>query len=356
MKKRWACVARLGAVGDNLIVSSVLPLLKRDGYLIEVITNATAGEVFENNPFIDKLTIKKDEDLPNNAADWQQWFVKRSKEYDRFHHLSNSIEGNLALNPDSTGFWWSDEVRRKKCGNSYLAETHDICGLPHEFAPGFFPTIEEDASVVTTKEKIGERMIGWVISGSRQDKIYPYSPMAVARLISETGVPVILVGARNDKDNSFAKTIMEHVERQNGSHKGLHEITGAPEGAWPLRRTLTLLQHCDLVITPDTGPAWAVAMCKMPKIMMLGHASAFNITHGWLNTVTLTADPERVPCAPCHRLHNDMTTCVPNKWNNGVACLSDISVETIVQAAKELLGEPIRAGSENLGERLRLVG
>jgi ADP-heptose:LPS heptosyltransferase len=97
----------------------------------------------------------------------------------------------------------------------------------------------------------------------------------------------------------------------------------------------------DLVVTPDTGTAWAVAMEQMPKIVMVSHASAENITKHWVNTTTLHADPQRVPCWPCHRLHNDISTCVPDKdVGKGAACMGDISVETVVQAVDKAWSKP----------------
>jgi hypothetical protein len=99
------------------------------------------------------------------------------------------------------------------------------------------------------------------------------------------------------------------------------------------------LLACDLVISPDTGAAWAVAFEPTPKIIMVSHASVENITRHHVNTIALSADPDRVGCSPCHRLHSDPSTCVPNKDGNGPACLSDLSVELIVTAAKAALGD-----------------
>jgi len=95
--------------------------------------------------------------------------------------------------------------------------------------------------------------------------------------------------------------------------------------------------QCDLVITPDTGTWWAVAMEPLPKILMVSHASAENIGKHAVNTMVLHADPGRVKCFPCHRLHSDFTTCTPNFENNGAACISDISVNTIVETARRML-------------------
>ena len=169
--------------------------------------------------------------------------------------------------------------------------------------------------------------------------MYPAATMAVARLVREVG-PVVLIGGPSDKEHSMSLAIKEHVELANGSRKGLHLAIPAngTEKCWSLRPALTFLQQCDLVITPDTGPAWAVAMEPMPKVVMVSHASAENITKWWMNTITLHADPDRVPCWSCHRLHEDPSTCVVNKEGNGAACISDISVELLVTAVKAAWG------------------
>jgi hypothetical protein len=75
----------------------------------------------------------------------------------------------------------------------------------------------------------------------------------------------------------------------------------------------------------------------MPKIVLLSHASAENVTKHWRNTVTLHADPTRVPCWPCHRLHDGPETCF-SYGANGAGCISDISADLVLDAVKESLG------------------
>ena len=96
------------------------------------------------------------------------------------------------------------------------------------------------------------------------------------------------------------------------------------------------MMACDLVIGPDTGPMWAVAMEDMPKILLLGHASPENITKHWHRTVTLHGGPD-VDCWPCHKLHNDKTTCRPDKHDRGAACMSDIDPARIASIAAQFL-------------------
>ena len=353
----WAAVCRLGGVGDNLIAASVLRPLKQLGYKTEVITTEKETHtVFLNNPFIDKLSLKGEKDIPG-GAEWQKWFAARSGEYEVFANLSHSCEYRHALFPDSTAFWWPPEYRRKLCGGSYLETAHDIVGVPHTFGPLFFPTEEEQERAERTRdEQIKGRYIAWVISGSRLDKIYPYAAMAIGRLIRELNVPVVMTGV-GARQFEMAKQMMDHVNRQNGTKDMLH-LALAPDNAdpggnqdWSIRRTLTQVMAADLVITPDTGVAWAVAMEAVPKIVMVSHASVENITKHWVNTTTLHADPDKVPCWPCHRLHNEIATCVPNKdMGQAAACISDISVQTIVETAERLWNKnnvvPLREAAE----------
>lgn len=332
---RWAAICRFGGIGDNLIAASVLRPLKRMGYMTEVITSPPYDVVFHHNPFIDKLSVKVVErDLPqNDPLSWQHWIESRAREYDVFLHASHSCEGRHAVFPNMSSFWWPADYRRKLCAGSYIETPHDIIGVPHEFGPLFHTSDEEKGNALAVKRQIGDRCIAWICSGTRIDKIYPYAPMAIARIIKEIGAPIVLLAGPSDKELAMAHAIRDHVTLQNGTRDGLHLAIPAmgTEKSWPIRTSLAFVQACDLVISPDTGPAWAVAFEPTAKIIMVSHASAENITKHWVNCLTLEADRVRVPCHPCHRLHNDISTCVPNKENNGAACISDTSVDRLVE-------------------------
>ncbi len=346
MQRGWAAVARLGGVGDNLIAASVCAPLKRMGYKVEVITSEPNHVVFHHNPHIDKLSVKRPGDIPEGEGNvWQKWHETRAAEYDVYAHLSHSCEARHALFQHMTPFWWPQDYRRKICAGSYLETVHDIAGVPYEFGPLFYASEEEKERALAVKAKMGPKVIAWVLSGSRIDKIYPAAALAISRIIKELNVPVMMVGAPTPREFEMAKTIQETVERHNSSLEGLHlalSAEGSETGgdkSWPVRRSLSQTQSCDLVVTPDTGTAWAVAFESIPKVCMVTHASADNITKNWFKTITLHADAERVPCWPCHRLHDEPRTCVANKDDNGAACISDVSVECMLTAVKAGLGD-----------------
>lgn len=336
----WAAIARFGGIGDNLIASAVLPGLKAKYDRVEVITQCPQHVVFENNPYIDKLSVYSPGDIPGGDSEaWQGWFSTRAKEYSFFANLSHSCETMRVLVKGQTQFYWSSAFRRKFCGQSYLETVADICDVPYTtLAPGFFPTDDEHERAVSDVAKIGQNVVGWVLSGTRIDKIYPYAPMAIARLIRDVG-PVILFGSPSQKEVEMAKAIQSYLLTENGSVDGLG-IAMSPttdNEIWPIRRLLSTVQACDLVITPDTGPAWAAAMCDVPKVVLLSHASPENITKYWRNTVTLHADVARVDCWPCHQLHDTAESCRANRDGNGAACISDITVDRILVAATAAL-------------------
>ena len=336
---RWVAVCRFGGIGDNLVAAGVLPELKRQGFKVEVITNKMAGEVFENNPWIDKLSICQDGDQPDDfGLQWQLWFQKRSHEYQGgLYHLSHSMETTLAFVMSQTQFWWPDRMRRKAANKSYLEMASDICGTDYRYEPLFYPTHAEKRKAAETKAKMGPRVVAWVLGGSRFDKVFPYSSQAIARIIKELGVPVMMIG-KSGRDFQMAEKIQKEVAAHNATDKDLHLALSPDEKApnWPLRRSLAQLLTCDLVVTPDTGSYWAVAMEPMPKILLLSHASVENIAKHGVNVTTLHAEQNRVTCWPCHRLHDNHSTC--NVTSDGfAACMNDLSVEVIVNAARKSL-------------------
>ncbi len=346
--KRWACVCRFGGIGDNLIACSVCRPLKKQGYMVEVITSDSNHTVYLNNPYIDKLSVKNVErDMPKDGAEWQKWIDNRAREYDVFVHLSHSCEAHHAHFGNMTQWYWPDDFRRKICAGSYLETAHSIAGVPFEFGPLYYATDEERQRALETKHRLmgDSPCVTWILAGTRLDKVYPYCAFAVARIIKETNANVVLMGG-SAREFEMARTILETVKITNSIHDGLH-LALSPEASekggeynWPIRRSLAFAHASDVIISPDTGPAWACAMEPMPKIILVSHASVENITKHWVNTVSLHADPEKVSCWPCHKLHDRPETCRPNKEGNGAACISDISVETILTHVKTKLEHP----------------
>lgn len=344
--KPWCLVVRLGAIGDNLIASSVLPLLSRE-YNVEVLCQRPHHVVFENNPYVSKLSIRDPGDIPHETSlQWHDWFKDRGKEYAKWINLSHSCESILALFPGQTQFYWPASWRRANCGKNYLEAVHDICEVPYDFTvgPRFYPTDEEKAKAVDTLTKVrsGGRthVVGMPLAGSRVDKVWPHATMLAAKLIREAGCAVVVFGTP-DKELELAKRIENFVGLHNGSVDGLHTAitatSGTPLADWSVRRAAATLQQCDVVVGPDTGMMWAVAMEDTAKVMLLSHASPENITKHWVNTTTLHATQSKVPCWPCHQLHDSPDTCRKAAMHDAAACIADISDDAVLTAVVKAL-------------------
>lgn len=344
-----AAICRYGGVGDILMAVSVAPALKRHYDTVDILACTPHGSLAENNPDIDRITYPNMGKLPDGVA-WQHWHDARSDEYDLFVNLSHSCETMGAFHEAQTQFWWPSAARRRIANRNYLELVHDACGMPYDDIgkPLFYPTEHEQETAAATVKKITDgKWIALALAGSRRDKVYPFMPMLVARLVREVA-PVVLFGG-SGQEVLMAETIQEHVKQQNGTDRGLHVaispdpkvyadwykergLDPAKGGNWTLRRALSTVHQANVVIGPDTGTMWAVAFEPMPKIMLLSHASPENIVKRWRNTTTFHADQAKVDCWPCHRLQNRVETCRANAQNNGAACISDIGVEEIMNA------------------------
>jgi ADP-heptose:LPS heptosyltransferase len=97
----WAGLCRYGGVGDNLIVSSVFKAVREKYGRLEVISQAPQSCVFENNPYIDKLSVHRPGEVPGESAEaWARWHAIRAREYDFFAHLSHSVDDGRLLYED----------------------------------------------------------------------------------------------------------------------------------------------------------------------------------------------------------------------------------------------------------------
>lgn len=324
-------VARLGVIGDQLVASSILPGLKAQGYHVTFMGYRPYTEIHQNNPNIDILR-ELDQGAFGAGADFMEFFKRIGPAYDRVIHLSESIERTLVYFDDQVQFWWDDVARRAHSNASYIERTHDLAGVPHDFAPGFFPTAEETAWAADMVDGwAAEPLIGVVCAGSNLDKVYPKMPAAVVRLL--TAFPrgrVVFFNGTAPRDTAIVEAVLKtvHDAVPDGTARIIH-TTG-----WSIRRALTMVQRLAVLIGPDTGLMWSAAMdARIRKVVLLSHASPTNITKHWLNTATLSADPQEVPCWPCHRLHRVPETCRAFRKEDGAsACIASISPETLLRS------------------------
>jgi len=88
-----------------------------------------------------------------------------------------------------------------------------------------------------------------------------------------------------------------------------HERIVPLAGQWDIRKSLALTSKSDLVIGPESAIINGASCFDVPKICLLSHSNANNLTKYWTNNYSLTPDTDVSPCYPCHQLHYSLDSC-----------------------------------------------
>jgi ADP-heptose:LPS heptosyltransferase len=329
--EKTVCVVRYGAFGDILQATSVYKGLKDQGYHVTVFASPPGSDVLINNPNIDNLVLFDRDQVPNaNLGDFWRW---QAKKFDKFVNLSESVEGTLLSMPARISHTWHPILRHKMMNHNYLQFQHELAGVPHKPQIGFFPSQEEKMWARKTRNKMGTHgpIIMYSLSGSSVHKTWPGLDNVIAGIMlhSETA-HVVLVGGP------------ECVILEGGWDK--EPRVHLTSGQWSIRQTLSFLEHCDLVIGPETGVLNAASHMEMKKVVFLSHSSHENLTRDWVNTHPLWAEKTKCPHRPdgvpaCHMLHYGWDYCVKNEETATAQCQTDISVEQVWDVVGKFLSE-----------------
>ena len=322
---KTACVVRYGGFGDMLQVASILPLLKDQGYKVCINVTERGEDICKSDPNIDELIIQRTDQISIDSL--TEYWDKMSPCFDKFIQLSESIEGSLLLvgdrieklngiqtrvpgNPKFYNF--SKEEVHELCNVNYMERIHDIAGVPHVFNPRFYPTRQEREWAKKERKKIkSNHVILWSLSGSSVHKVYPWTDSVIANILSRR------------KDVSFVTVGDELCQLlEQGWEKEKRVVTKS--GKWSIRKTLSFLDRCSIVIGPETGVLNAASTLSNHKIVMLSHSSEENLSKHWENTTSLEPDYYDNFCFPCHKLHYGFNTCNRDEHTGGAMCAANI--------------------------------
>lgn len=323
---KTCAVLRYGGLGDALQAISILPWLKSQGYHITFYTVPEAYEVIRHDPHIDRFIIQDADAIANRELG--EFWAYTAKKYDRFINLSESTERSLLAMPGNTNHGWSHAMRHKYLNLNYMEFIHDIAGAPMPARVKFYPTAEEQAWAHEEKQKIGGRVILWVLSGSAVHKVWPHMDTVIDTVLrGNADARFVLVGDA-PRFTRYAPPGCKILESGWEETPQVH----LRSGKWTIRQTMTFAQQADLVIGPETGAMNAVSLEAVPKIVTLSHSSITNLTRDWVNCVSLT--PVETECYPCHQIHFDFTHCNPHP--PGIAkCQFNISPQVMTNAIRE---------------------
>jgi len=315
-------VMRYGGFGDVLIAASTFPHLKAEGWHITVYTGEKGAEVLRHDPHVDRVVVH--DFLQLTVANFRTLAAYLRGRCARFVNFSETFEGLLLASPHRASFHWSHDMRQRYMSGNYLEAAHTAAGVPHEWRQQFHHTARERAEALAWRAAM-PRLAVLVPTGSGVNKQWPGAFEYAWRLVERN--PDLHVAVLGD---TYGAKFVEHAR--------IHDINQT----WPVRRALALAQVADLVIGQETGILNAVAFEPMPKIVLLSHSSAENLTLHWFNTATLAGD---VPCYPCHRLHHGWDGCNQDPQTQLAACQAAIPPMRAIELTARLMRPAERAAA-----------
>lgn len=328
-------IIRYGALGDAVITASILPGLKKQGYYITYQTDDRGRDILAHDPHIDEFWYQGKDFVPNVQLGPYWDTIRMEERYDKIINLCESVEGSLLTLPGRLQNLYPDETRRKLFGTvNYLERTHDIAGVPYEFASKFYMTNEEKEWAKKQVKDIEAPIIAWALNGSAHHKVYPWVQIVMAWLLERTPCHIFLTG---DKDHG--KGLEDGIVNVLKDDKIDLSRVHCTSGKWTAREAMSFMHYVNCLVGPETGPMNVMSLDEgVGKVIYLSHSSQENLTKHWKNTVVLEPDREKAPCFPCHRLQFGWEYCHQDKESMAALCASAISPKRVFDAIINSLG------------------
>jgi ADP-heptose:LPS heptosyltransferase len=321
---KTALVVRYGAWGDQIMVTPLYRLLKKDGYRVIANVSERGPDVLKNNPYVDDILFHKTDSVPNEKLG-EHW-AALEKQYDRFINLSGSIEGRLLKVQGDPLYSAPHKDRHAACNVNYIDYTLEVGGYP-EVKGRNGELFEDERERKFLKKRMKKHkdafVILWSLSGSALHKVYPWAELCARHFLQRhKDVQIITVG----------DVLCKLLEWE-------HPRTFSAADQWSMRTSMLLSKYVDLVIGTETGIMNAAACFDTPKVILLSHSSEENLTKYWKNCIALRAD---VQCSPCHKMHYSMKSCVLDKDIRTPVCMAKLKPRLVLEAMEHFYQNRIR--------------
>lgn len=292
--EKTCAVVRYGAYGDLMMASSIFSGLKKQGYHLTLYTVPRGWEAIREDPSVDRVILQDTDQVP--PAGLGMYWAHIKKKYDKFVNLSESVEGTLLAMGDRIQGTWPTALRHKMLDVNYLDFHHDLAEVEEKPFHLFYATAEEREWAKAERAKMGGFVVLWSLAGSSVHKSWPHMDTIFARvLLLYPDANIVTVG------DNMAQILESGWENEPRVLRR--------SGIWSIRQSMSFIEEADLVIGPETGVLNAAGFSKTPKICLLSHSSANNLTRDWVNCTAL--EPENTPCYPCHMMHYGFQHCKP---------------------------------------------
>lgn len=318
-------IIRFSSIGDIVLTTPVVRCLKKQLPNVEVhyLTKKSFFPVIEHNPHIDKIHCLQD-NLNATIEDL------KAEEFDFIIDLHKNIRSKRVIRALKTKYsafpklnlkkWWFVRTKRNCMPNIHIVDRYfeaaKALGIKNDnLGLDYFTGIQEEISNLLPSNF--EKYIAIVCGGAHATKQIPNEK--IDYLCSAIDSKILLIGGKSDAE---AVRFLEE--------KYPEKVFNAC-GKFSLNQSAFLIEHAQLVITPDTG--------------MMHIASAFKkkVFSVWGNTVpefgmypyipqkkenVFIFEVKGLPCRPCSKIGYDKC---PKKHFN---CMNKNHWEQIVEQTK----------------------
>jgi SAM-dependent methyltransferase len=320
--ERICAVMKLGAHGDALWASSVLPHLKEQGFHVILYTQETGETVLRHDPHIDQL-IKFESRVP--MAELGELFAWMEAKYKNCRILIEAVEGTLLPSPQKIQYHFPAAMRHKLMNFNYLEMHHMVAKVPLEPRVKFYPNAEEMAWANELRTTMQPHVVVLVPNGSSVSKSWPYAGELAKRLLEREDVTVVMIG--DERNCTFE------------DHPRLLKVGLT----WDVRRAMTFAQLASVVVGQETGMLNAVSHeADVHKIVLLSHSSVENLTRDWPNTTSIRELPSCGLPGACHRLHYNWEYCSRDDATDAAKCQAMISPDAVLSRVLDYLPAPLQ--------------
>lgn len=317
-RPRGVGVVRLGAFGDALWITTVLPQLREKYGHVTLYTQPEGEQSLLHDPNVDRMVVQEKGIFGNDdktaLIQWAYW-LHLEKKHDHFINLVGSVERQILPHQADPNFYLPADQRRRLFNRNYYEAVAEWAGVKFDAAKvqvKFTPSEDELLWAFDERAKFAGPVVVINPSGSSMPKWWPYTQRAM-ELFDAAGVHTVVLGdlrGAQIKDTKLGRVIGKD---------------------WPIRKAYAFAARADVVIGTESAIINSVAHEAPLKIVLLSHSTPNNLTRDWDRTIAV--EPEGLHCYPCHRIHQDMSFCTMNQETKAAACQSAATAETIVEWA-----------------------
>ncbi|MCU0430963.1 MAG: glycosyltransferase family 9 protein [Cytophagaceae bacterium] len=293
-------VIRFSSIGDIVLISPVLRVLKNSGASVHVATKESFRSILEANPQVDKV-----HSLQDNLNALIQELQEENFDFvaDLHHNLRSSII-RFRLGKKSAAFpklnlrkWWLVFSKNKRVMppvhivQRYL-KTLEPLGLRDDGRGlEYFIPARQEVDLQTLPPSFRNGYVAFVIGAQHATKRMPISKILEAlRYIS---MPVLLLGGKDDRDRG--EEIISYSE-----HPALHNACGL----YSLHQSASLVKQSFCVVSHDTG-LMHIAAAFQKKIYSIWGNTLPELGMYPYKTEHLVLENNAVSCRPCSKLGYD---------------------------------------------------